>query len=173
MSQSKEQFMQLRSESMAANNGISFEHLIDAKKDNLKNAINLIAKSVRDGDYDSLKGLILALKGKTFFTDLEKELRPLAEDNYLNKIDKNYYIHDVKVEQSATKTDYDYEVCNDTEWNDLNTKITADSILKKDRETFLKALSKPMEVVDTDTGETHTIYPPNKLQKEGLKLTIK
>lgn len=173
MSQSKEQFMQLRSESMAANNGISFEHLIDAKRDNLKNAVNLIANSVKDGNYDSLKGLILALKGKAFFTDLEKELRPLAEYNYLDKTDKNYSVHDVKVEQTPTKTEYDYSVCGDPVYERLVKIVTGAKEELDARAAMLKTLIKPQEMVDEETGESFRCMPPNKLQKEGLKLTIK
>src|SRR5690349_18562970 len=111
MIKSDEQFMQLR-ESEAALQGISFEHLIDAKKSNRTHAVEVITKAITDGEYDSLKGLILAVKGKTFFTDLEKALRPLAESHYLNKIEKNYSLHDVKIDQTPTKTEYDFFVCN-------------------------------------------------------------
>lgn len=173
MSQSKEQFMQLRSEQMTANNGISFEHLIDAKKDNLRNAINTITNEIKSGNYDSLKGLILALKGKSFFTDLEKELRPLAENAYLNKIDKNYSIHDVNVEQSPTKTEYDYSVCGDPIYERLLAIFTTSKVNLDARTALLKSLIQPQEMIDEETGESFRCMPPNKLQKDGLKLTIK
>lgn len=172
MSQSKEIFMSFREESSAMA-GVSFEHLIDAKKSNIKNAVETIRNAVKNGDYDSLKGLILAVKGKIFFSDLEKELRPLAENDNLYKLEKNYSIHDTSIEQAATKTDYDFDNCNDNEYNELVEKIGVLTILKKQREEFLKSLIKAIEMVDTKTGETFTINPPIKLQKQGLKLTIK
>lgn len=171
MGKSSELFMQVREEA-DLQAGITFEHLLDSKKSNISNAVKAITKEVSEGNYDSLKGLILAIKGKSFFTDLEKELRPIAEDNYLNKLEKGYSTHDTSVEQAPTKTEYDYSVCQDPEWNNISAVNEANSKLQKNRETFLKAITKPMEMVDTYTGETYTLYPPNKLQKQGLKIEI-
>lgn len=172
MSKSSELFLQVR-EDADLQAGVSFEHLLDAKKSNINTAVAAIKGEIANGNFDSLKGLILAAKGKALFTDLEKELRPLAENDYLNKLEKGYAAHDVNIEQAPTKTDYDYSVCNDPEWENLDGVVKANTELKKHREAFLKTLKKPMEIVDRDTGETYTIYPPNKLQKEGLKLTIR
>ena len=167
---SKELFFEMRAAETA---GISFEHLIDAKKSNIATAVTTIVNQVEQGNYDSLKGLILALKGKAMFTDLEKALRPLAENNYLDKLEKGYSAHDVSIEQSPTKTDYDYSVCNDREFETLSSLFDTAKDALEERKTFLKSINKPLELVDTDTGETFTVNPPNKLQKIGLKLTIK
>jgi hypothetical protein len=172
MSKSKEQFMAVR-EYETALSGISFEHLIDAKKSNLTHAVEVITKAITDGEYDSLKGLILAVKGKTFFTDLEKALRPLAENNYLNKLEKNYSLHDVKIDQAATKTEYDFEVCSSPIYERLAVNFAtakADFDAHKD---LLKTLTKPMEMIDEETGESFRCMPPNKLQSDGLKLSIR
>lgn len=173
MERSKEMFMQLRSEETELQQGISFEHLIDAKKVNLANAITAITNEVSAGNYDSLKGLILALKGKALFTDLEKSLRPLANNDYLDKLEKGYSIHDVKIEQSPTKTEYDYSVCKDEVYNQLVAELDKLKLTVKEREEFLKAIKVKLTVVDEDTGEVSTIYAPNKIQSEGLKVTIK
>jgi len=173
MQGSKEQFMQLRSEEMELHSGIIFEHLIGAKKSNIANAINTIVTHVSDGNEDSLNALILAIKGKALFDGLEKALRPLANKDYLDKLEKNHSKHDALIEQSSTKTEYDYTVCQDPDWNALDALNDANKKLQKEREAFLKGLKSPMVVVDEDTGETYKIYPPNKLQSEGLKITIK
>lgn len=171
MGKSSEQFLQMREDEVSQN--LSFQHLLDAKKSNIATAVANISSIIKDGNYDSLKGLILAIKGKALFTDLEKELRPIAEEHYLNKIEKGYSTFEVKVDQSPTKTEYDYSVCKDIEYDALIVKKTNIDAEVKAKETFLKTLTKPLEVVDTETGETYTIYPPNKLQKDGLKITIK
>lgn len=165
--------MQLRSEEMELHSGITFEHLISAKKSNIAKAVDVIIQSIKDGQTDSLDALILAVKGKTLFSELEKELRPFTNNDYLDKLGKGYAKHDTAIEQGATKTEYDYAVCQDPEWNSLDVLNTANKQLQKDRESFLKGIKKPLEIVDTDSGETYTIYPPNKLQSEGLKLTIR
>lgn len=173
MGASKEMFMQLREQDTELQSGISFEHLLDAKKSNIASAIEVITAHVKDGNSDSLDALILALKGKALFTDLEKSLRPLVNKDYLDKLDKGYSKHDAGIEQGAVKTEYDYTVCKDPEWVSLLSKAEFADKEKKAREAFLKALTKPLEVVDTETGETYTIYPPNKLQTEGFKITLK
>jgi hypothetical protein len=173
MGASKELFLQMREQEQGEQSGISFEHLLDAKKSNLSNAVKLITDEISSGNFDSLKGLILAVKGKTLFTDLEKSLRPLAEKDYLDKLEKNYSIHDVSVDQSPTKTTYDYTVCHDPEWNELSAIVTEKGEELKVRETFLKGLKSKLTIVNEDSGEVTTIYPPNKLQSDGLKITIK
>ncbi len=172
MGQSKEMFMQLRSEETELQSGISFEHLIDAKKSNLANAVQTITDEVANGNYDSLKGLVLSLKGKALFTDLEKALRSLANKDYLDKLEKGYSIHDVKVEQAATKTEYDYTVCKDCIYDGLVTAAEKAKTELKEREDFLKGLKTKLTIVDEDSGEVSTIFPPNKLQSEGLKITL-
>jgi hypothetical protein len=173
MSASKELFMQLREEEAGLQHGVSFEHLLDAKKSNIATAVETISQAVKDGNYDSLKGLILAVKGKALFTDLEKSLRPLAEKDYLDKLEKNYTAHDTKIDQAATKTEYDYTVCKDPVYNSLAAQLEIAKNSLKEREAFLKGIKQPLTVVDENTGEVSTIYPPNKLQSDGLKITIK
>lgn len=165
--------MQLRQDEMELQQGISFEHLIDARKDNLSNAVSVITKEISSGNYDSLKALILALKGKSLFTDLETAIRPLANKDYLDKLDKGYSAHDVSVEQAATKTEYDFSVCKDAEYDQLVKVFDAAKLALDERKKFLKGLKSKLTLVDEETGEVSTIYPPNKLQTEGLKLTIK
>lgn len=173
MGGSKEMFMQLREEQSQLQEGISFEHLIDAKKANIKNAIEAISNEVSAGNYDSLKGLILALKGKALFTDLEKALRPMANADYLDKLKKGYSIHDVSIEQATTKTEYDYSVCKDAVYEGLVVAADKADANLKERQSFLKAINGKLTVVDEDSGEVSTIYPPNKLQSDGLKITLK
>jgi len=44
---------------------------------------------------------------------------------------------------------------------------------RKERETFLKALKEPMEVLDSVTGEVIILRPPVKKSTEGIKVSIK
>lgn len=171
MGKSNELFLQMREDE--AMQGIGFEHLLDAKKSNINTAVTIITQTVKDGNYDSLKGLVLALKGKELFSELEKQLRPLAEDNYLNKIGKNYQLHDTSIDEAATKTDYDFSVCQDPVYNELEQQSIELKEKLDERKKFLKTVTKSMTIVNDETGEISTIYPPNKLQKMGLKVSLK
>lgn len=82
-------------------------------------------------------------------------------------------IYGAKIEIAEVGTKYDYSACNDLEWNNLDAKIKKLSEKKKDRETFLKALSKPMAMADEHTGgEMIMINPPLKTSTTSLKFTI-
>lgn len=168
---SKELFMTMRENEVA--HGISFEHLIDAIKENLQTAVAKIKESVLNGETDELKALIMAKKGVELFSLLEKAVRPLAEDKYIFKIGKDYSVYDVKVEEAETGVRYDYSACNDAEWNDLNTQITELDEKKKSREALLKTVTKKLTVVDENSGEVTEILPVVRSGKMGLKLTIK
>lgn len=165
--------MAMRQEQTALTQGVSFEHLLDAKKENLKKAVDVIVGHVKDGNYDELKALILAKKGSELFYMLEKEVRPLAEDAKIHKIGKDYSVHDCKVEEAETGVKYDYSVCGDSQWNLLNSQLVELETKKKEREAFLKTVTKSMTIVDEDTGDIHTITPPIRSGKLGLKITIK
>lgn len=173
MGASKELFMQVRADESDLQDGVTFEHLLDAKKANINIAVTTIAQNIKDGNYDSLKGLVLALKGKELFSELEKQLRPIAEYDYLNKIGKNYQLHDTSIDEAATKTEYDFSVCQDPVYNELEKQAAEVKEKIDERKKFLKTITKKMTIVDEETGEVSTLYPPNKLQKMGLKVTIK
>jgi hypothetical protein len=173
MGASSELFLHLREQEQGITAGVSFEHLLDAKKSNISNAVAAITAEVQAGNYDSLRGLILALKGKTLFTDLEKALRPLAEDANVFKLEKGYQAHDCKVDQAETGVSYDYSVCNDPEWEYLNDRSVFFETELKERQKFLQSLTKPTTIVNDDTGEVSTINPPVRKAKLGLKITIK
>lgn len=171
MGASKELFLQLREQEQGITAGVSFEHLLDAKKENIANAVQAITNEVSDGNYDSLRGLILAIKGKNLFTDLEKSLRPKAEDEYVFKLEKGYSAHDCKIDQAETGVSYDFSVCGDTEWQYLYERSEFFKNELKEREAMLKTITK--ETVMIIEGEEVTIKPPIRKSKLGLKITVK
>lgn len=68
---------------------------------------------------------------------------------------------------------YDYTVCCDPEWELYNTEEEKAADRRKARETFLKALQAPMDVLDKQSGEVITIKPPLKKSSPGLKVSIR
>ncbi len=69
------------------------------------------------------------------------------------------YFHGVKMQISSITT-YDYK--KDAVWVDLKRKLT-------ERETFLKGLKEPITVLNEETGEITTAYPPNKKVSDYIK----
>lgn len=81
------------------------------------------------------------------------------------------YSSQIQIMELAAK--YNYSNCNDHEWNEAKDKEDEYAKERVKREKFLKALSKPMELVIEGTGEVAKIYPPSKSSKTGLKVVLK
>lgn len=156
----------------SAETGLSFElnNLISIDKAMIRQKVDAVVLTIQDGWADPLEALIFAKKGKELFDALEKNVRPLAE---AKAIGKGLVKHNCDITEAMTGVKYDYSTCGDPEWEELSQMAeNAKKALTK-REDFLKYITKDIEVVDTETGETHTIKPPVKSGKLGLKLEIK
>jgi hypothetical protein len=144
--------------------------IISLDKASIKTQSSLIKQRVLDGELDALDVLILAKKGQLAYKQLEDDVKDLAEEKSYGK---DYCKHGVDILEKMNGVKYDYSKTNDKEWELLNKSFEDAKKAKDEREAFLKGLSKSMELVDTDTGETYTLYPPIKSGKMGLNLTIK
>jgi hypothetical protein len=125
-----------------------------------------LIESVKEGEVNplELKAMIKALEMILERTD------KATKDNQLRAADlfpgDSFEAYGVKFAKGDVHTSYKYEGCNDKEWASAKEKL-------KERETFLKALKSPIDVLDKDSGEVVTIKPPVKTTVPGLKLSIK
>lgn len=71
-----------------------------------------------------------------------------------------------KVEISELGTKYDFSSCGDVIWESLKQQL-------KDRESFLKTIKEPIEMVNPDGGEIYRVHAPVKRSTTGLKITLK
>lgn len=143
---------------------------INKSKDGIKDMANKAYLSVMDGDADPIDALIFIKKGSELFKELDSKIRPVAEGK---QIGVDYQKFGVKITEGMTGVKYDFSTCNDQEFDTLNEVFEAAKEALDARKEFLKAITKPLELVDTDTGETYTIHPPVKSGKLGFTLTIK
>lgn len=80
---------------------------------------------------------------------------------------------DAKLEISEVGTKYDYNVTNDPKIAELYALKKALDADIKEREAYLKALpSSGVQVIDPDTGEVATIYPPVKTSTTWIRTTF-
>lgn len=114
-------------------------------------------------------GEISALTLKKFFKAikvLEEEVKSKmdssAVDEFTRYGEKMLSKDAVTFRSMEAGTKYDFSVCNDPTWNALIDEINLLSHHKKDREEFLKHLKSPTTIVNEDTGEIITVYPPVK-----------
>lgn len=107
---------------------------------------------------------------------LIKEIKDNDEyRNYIvNEISKYGKSHTTesgtKIELAEVGIKYDYSQTGDVELMELeNQKMQLDAKIKE-RQTFLKSINKPMEVLFFD--ELVTIYPASKTSTSSVKITI-
>jgi choline kinase len=124
-------------------------------------------------------GQIVASDLLRFQKAMEKvfeKIKPTLIENALNEIsqyEKNSVIKGSEFSIVEAGVKYDYSNCNDIEYNTLNTQLEAIKSTLKDRETFLKSIKEPMQMIDENSGEVYTICPPKKTSSTTLKVTFK
>lgn len=121
----------------------------------------LAASLVHEGHIDAIDVEVLVKAWEKAF----KELRTAIKDNVSNEGMKHgenqrFSLMGGEYSYTAVHTEYDYKVCNDPEWNELTEA-------KKNRESFLKTITKPLDVRVGD--ELVTINPPLKKITMGIK----
>lgn len=172
-----EEINHLNNEKMQEEKNDSFElstdRLINLNKEYIGEIVDKMTSRVLDGYVDELETLIMAKKGVELFSQLEKQIRPIAEDKV--KIGKGeiYTKFGVEVQQAETGVSYDFSYCNDPQWERLNQAFEKAKQAKADREKTLKTFTKPVDVLDPETGEVSEVRPPLRGGKLGLKLSIK
>jgi hypothetical protein len=141
-----------------------------------KQQIETFAYSLEQG---LINGQIIASDLLRFQKAMEKvfeKIKPTLIENALNEIsnfEKNPVIKGSEFSIVEAGVKYDYSECNDIEYNTLTTQIEALKSTLKDRETFLKSIKQPMQMIDENSGEVFTIYPPKKSSTTTLKVTFK
>ncbi len=106
---------------------------------------------------------------------LSKMLQELSNETALNEAEKLkgeiMYGYEINVRETGVK--YDYSKCNYTPYNSLISQKKQIESDQKTMEALLKAISKPTEIADSETGEILTVKPPIRTAGTSIVLTIK
>lgn len=147
---------------------VSPSTLLDLNKGYIAQYTEQARSNLSEGWTDPLKLFITAKKGQELFSQLEKVIRPYAEQETRLGKGEVYKKYGCEVIEKETGVSYDFTACDDEEWSDLDAQIKALDAKKKDREKFLKTITKP--IFDENGVQ---IKPPVKKGKIGLAVTIK
>jgi len=135
---------------------------------------NTIIDKLNNGEIDAVS---LAIKIKYFeeiFDNLKNDLRD-AVITELNKYNKNEIVSkfnaEIKIKEAGVK--YDFSNCNDSELNTINAEIDRLTVLRKDREKFLKTINGSITTVDEKTGEVITLFCPIKSSSTTYMINLK
>jgi len=158
---------------LPAQSNLTYKNLLDLGLSDITELAKARVQEVKDGYKDGMEVLIYAKKGAAYFKAVDDNVKNIVYGkNYISK-GEEYGKHSVKVEQAELGVAYDYSGCNDPEYDSL--RLDFDSAKKEleKRQTFLKAVTKDLEVVDTETGETRTIKPPVRTATLGYKISLR
>lgn len=145
-------------------------HLLNWTKSDITEKAQSIVYGVAEGLTDPLQEYIKVRKGKDVLEEAEKNLKPYIDGMAFNK-GELYFGCEIIEKELGVK--YDCSACGDVEWEQLDAQIKSLTEQIKIREKFLKALDKPIEIVNTQTGETYAINPAVRTGKLGKAISIK
>ncbi len=132
----------------------------------------LIADVVHEGNASALD---VATKLQWMIGALE-QARKLITDECVKEIERNQgkaTVNGAEVIKKETGTKYLYSSCGDTTWEHWDAQATKASEAKKERENFLKAITKPITIADEFTGEMVEVFPPQKQSTTNIQVTFK
>lgn len=162
--------------------------LFETSKEQRQDFISRVVTSVEAGDVDPLK-VHLQLKcmekiieGITSTDEKKnKEAAPLAKRYKQAVVEaaekfgaKEFEFMNAKIKIGETGTKYDYSKCNDPELAEWTAKATELAAKIKERQELLqKAPVKGMTILNEETGEACTVYPPSKSSSTNVIVTLK
>lgn len=134
---------------------------------------NTIVNEILSGEYNPLSyATQLRLNIDALENALKHEDVKSAIFKELEKYEGSKHDNGIFRFERGSKSTFDFTVCNDSAWNDLNEKMETLKAKLKERENFLKALKPEMGVfADAESGEV--ICPPAKKTTDFVKFTLK
>ena len=132
--------------------------------------VESICHDVAEGNVDPLKQLIVLKALDNAIDEIKKNIMSVGIEE-VRKYGKEVSMNGFKISIVNAGVNYDYSVCNHPAYNELAEKAKLLKEEMKEIEKFLKALKHPIEMLDKETGEVYTIYPPVVSSTETLKFT--
>ena len=142
---------------------------VPENKDQLKKWVEIATNDVLNGYHDLLK----VESNLKYMEEAIKGLRSNIKDHVLEEAEKegkNFDRHNCRFEIREVGVKYDYSLCDDQEWNDLDEEINKLSDLKRKRESLLKSLNDNSNVFG---GDGVKLNPPAKKSTTSLITKIK
>lgn len=132
---------------------------------------NLIKQSVENGEVDSL----VFFKQVVALEQLVKELKQddIIKDIILEEAErfnqKSFTYSNAKFSIREVGSRYNYQICDDSQWNELNDEMQKLKEKISARENFLKSITPEMEVYGADGVK---ISPPVKTSSTQVVVTL-
>lgn len=140
-------------------------------KSNIEPMVNEIETLVNNGNMNAAEILVRMKFLEEVFEAARQKLHDTvrAEVELFGKSD-TLKIQGAKIEPVETSVKYDYS--NDATWSEINSRCEVVNDERKEREKFLKTLTKKVITVNEETGETSEVLPPIRTSKSSFKITL-
>lgn len=132
---------------------------------------------------DIESGNIDPLKVHVQVKNMEKIIKSLSDNEKYRKAlvdaadsygEKKFNFMGSEMEKKEAGVKYDFSKCNDPVLVDLAIKFEEAKVKLEKRQSLLKTIPKAgLPMIDPDTGETYTAYPPAKSSTTIVQCTLK
>jgi hypothetical protein len=113
-----------------------------------------------------METFIKELRGNKQFSDYVRE--------EISKNGKQLETNSAKLELAETGIKYSFDNCGDPIYQQLEQQLQSIEADLKDRKEFLKTVpASGLSIINEQTGEVSTIYPPSKQSTSTYKITLK
>jgi hypothetical protein len=146
--------------------------LMPSTKNQIKSFVHKTVTELKDGYTNPLAYYVQLKAVETTIKDLlaNKEVREMVSME-AKKYGKTFDLQGVKIEYSENiSPKYDYTVCGDIEWDEMQVQLKELQEKIKLRETFLKSIPANATIMDENGVK---LFPPTKTASEGIKVTLK
>jgi hypothetical protein len=151
---------------------ISIFRKLPETKGQVENYTRLIRESVLNGEVEPLTFAAHISALEKLFTALKSDI--LIKDVILAEAEKygtKQFEHgNAKFQIRETGVTYDFAVCGDVEWDQIDSSIKVLQERKKERETFLKSITGEMTIFGEDGAQ---IMPAIKRSSTQVVITLK
>lgn len=143
--------------------------LLNMSKSDMNAAVSDKLELLDDGWIDEESLFVYAKKLECVAEILINAVKDKVDSS---KFGKDYTRYGVKLESKMVGVKTDYSGCGYDPYNLASYQMAAVKLQIKKHEDFLKSITKPLTIVDEETGETSTINPPIKSGKLSPIATI-
>lgn len=131
-----------------------------------------MVQGIVDGNVQTEKALLTIRAVRVAMESAEDKIKEQVIDELHKRGKEGFDMYGAKVNLKELGVKYDFNNCIDSEWQSLDAEIKRLTELKKEREVFLKSLTKTMTIVDEVTGEITQVHPPIRQSTTSYTITF-
>lgn len=141
-------------------------------KSEIERVATEMVQGIIDGNVQTEKALLTIRAIRVAMESAEDKIKEQVIDELHKRGKEGFDMYGAKVTLKELGVKYDFNNCLDAEWHNLDESIKRLTELRKERENFLKSLTKRTTIVDESTGEVVQINPPIRTSTTSYTITF-